>query len=50
MRRARSSTALANHVFEDQSNRVEHIVPLKPHAIAALREMPPGTLRIIRGV
>jgi hypothetical protein len=29
---------------------MEHIAPLMPQAIAALHEMPAGTLRIIRGV
>ena len=45
-----ASSKLRIIVFEAQSNRMEHIAPLMPQAIAALREMPPGTLRIIRGV
>jgi hypothetical protein len=35
-------------VFEALSNRIEHIGPLLPQAIVALREMSPGELRIIR--
>jgi len=35
-------------VFEAPSNRMEHIRPLLPLAIAALHEMSPGELRIIR--
>jgi hypothetical protein len=35
-------------VFEAPSNRLEHIRPLLPQAIAALREMAPGELRVIR--
>jgi hypothetical protein len=34
-------------VFQALSNRIEHIRPLMPRAIAALREMSPGTIRII---
>lgn len=36
-------------VFQALSNRIEHIRPLMPQAIAALREMAPGEVRIIRG-
>jgi hypothetical protein len=35
-------------VFEAPSNRLEHIQPLLPQAIAALHEMKPGELRVIR--
>jgi len=35
-------------VFEAPSNRLEHIRPLLPQAIAALRQMVPGELRVIR--
>lgn len=34
-------------VFEAPSNRLEHIRPLLPRAMAALREMTAGELRII---
>jgi hypothetical protein len=34
-------------VFQALSNRIEHIRPLMPRAIAALREMAPGAIRII---
>jgi hypothetical protein len=34
-------------VFQALSNRIEHIRPLMPRAIAALREMAPGEIRII---
>jgi hypothetical protein len=34
-------------VFQALSNRIEHIRPLMPRAIAALREMTPGEIRII---
>jgi hypothetical protein len=34
-------------VFEAPSNRLEHIRPLLPRAMSALREMSPGELRII---
>jgi hypothetical protein len=34
-------------VFQALSNRIEHIRPLMPQAIAALREMAPGEIRII---
>jgi hypothetical protein len=34
-------------VFEAPSNRMEHIGPLVPQAIAALHEMSPGELRVI---
>ena len=43
-----SSSKLRIIVFEALSNRMEHISPLLPQAIAALREMMPGELRIIR--
>jgi hypothetical protein len=36
-------------VFEALSNRLEHIGPLIPQAIDALRVMAPGEVRIIRG-
>ena len=36
-------------VFEAVSNRMEHIGPLLPEAMAALRTMAPGELRIIGG-
>ena len=36
-------------VFAAPSNRMEHIGPLLPQAIVALREMKAGELRIIRG-
>jgi len=36
-------------VFAAPSNRMEHIGPLLPQAIVALREMTAGELRIIRG-
>jgi hypothetical protein len=35
-------------VFQAPSNRIEHIRPLVPRAIAALHEMVPGDVRIIR--
>jgi hypothetical protein len=35
-------------VFDAPSNRMEHIGPLMPQAIAALREMSSGELRVIR--
>jgi hypothetical protein len=35
-------------VFEAFSNRIEHIRPLMPQAIAALREMAPGEVRIVK--
>jgi hypothetical protein len=35
-------------VFEALSNRIEHIRPLMPQALAALREMAPGEIRIIK--
>jgi predicted nuclease of predicted toxin-antitoxin system len=34
-------------VFAAPSNRLEHIRPLLPRAIAALREMTPGEVRVI---
>ena len=34
-------------VFAAPSNRIEHIGPLLPRAIAALGEMQPGELRVI---
>lgn len=37
-------------VFEAPSNRMEHIGPLMPQAVAALHEMSPGELRIIKSV
>jgi hypothetical protein len=37
-------------VFAASSNRLEHIRPLLPHAIAALREMAPGELRVLRAI
>ena len=43
-----SSSKLRIIVFEAPSNRMEHIRPLLPKATAALREMAPGELRIIR--
>jgi hypothetical protein len=36
-------------VFEAISNRMEHIQPLLPKAMSALREMSPGEIRIIGG-
>lgn len=36
-------------VFAAVSNRLEHIRPLLPQAIAALQEMTPGELRVING-
>jgi hypothetical protein len=36
-------------VFAALSNRLEHIRPLLPQAIAALQEMAPGELRVIDG-
>lgn len=35
-------------VFAAPSNRLEHIKPLLPETIAALSEMAPGELRVIR--
>jgi DNA-binding transcriptional LysR family regulator len=35
-------------VFEALSNRLEHIRPLLPQAMAALRKMAPGELCVIR--
>ena len=35
-------------VLEAPSNRLEHIGPLLPAAMTALREMAPGELRVIR--
>ena len=35
-------------VFEAPSNRMEHIGPLLPEAMRALREMAPGEVRVIR--
>lgn len=35
-------------VFEAPSNRMEHIEPLLAETMAALREMQPGELRVIR--
>jgi alkanesulfonate monooxygenase SsuD/methylene tetrahydromethanopterin reductase-like flavin-dependent oxidoreductase (luciferase family) len=43
-----SKSKLRIIVFEAPSNRLEHIGPLLPQAIAALHEMSPGELRIIR--
>lgn len=34
-------------VFVAPSNRIEHIRPLLPKAVAALREMKPGEVRVI---
>jgi len=34
-------------VFAALSNRIEHIGPLLPKAMAALREMSPGEIRVI---
>ena len=34
-------------VFEAQSNRLEHVRPLLPQAIVALREMSAGEVRVI---
>ncbi|HUR81904.1 MAG TPA: hypothetical protein VM733_14155 [Thermoanaerobaculia bacterium] len=35
-------------VFEAVSNRMEHVGPLMPEALGALREMKPGEIRVIR--
>jgi hypothetical protein len=43
-----STSKLRIIVFAAPSNRMEHIGPLLPQAMAALREMKPGELRIIR--
>ena len=37
-------------VFAAPSNRLEHIRPLMPQAIAALREMSTGELRVISNI
>lgn len=42
-----SASKLRIIVFTAVSNRMEHIGPLLPLAIAALREMEPGALRMI---
>jgi len=42
-----SKSKLRIIVFDAPSNRMEHIGPLLPRAIQALREMKPGELRII---
>jgi hypothetical protein len=44
-----SGTTLRIIVFEAVSNRLEHIRPLLPEALIALREMAPGEVRVIRG-
>ena len=43
-----TGTKLRIVVFAAPSNRIEHIRPLLPQAIAALQEMLPGELRVIR--
>src|SRR5258707_5645926 len=43
-----SASKLRIVVFEAPSNRMEHIGPLLPQAIAALREMQPGEVRTIQ--
>lgn len=43
-----SASKLRIVVFEAPSNRLEHIRPLLPEAVAALHEMAPGELRVIR--
>lgn len=42
-----SASKLRVIVFNAPSNRMEHIGPLVPQAMAALRQMVPGELRII---
>jgi hypothetical protein len=42
-----SKSKLRIIVFIALSNRLEHIRPLLPGAVAALREMKPGELRVI---
>lgn len=42
-----SASTLRIIVFAAPSNRMEHIGPLLPRALTALREMVPGELRII---
>jgi hypothetical protein len=42
-----SNSKLRIIVFQALSNRIEHIRPLMPQAIAALHEMAPGEIRII---
>jgi alkanesulfonate monooxygenase SsuD/methylene tetrahydromethanopterin reductase-like flavin-dependent oxidoreductase (luciferase family) len=44
-----SASKLRIIVFATYSNRMEHVGPLLPQAMAALREMAPGELRIISG-
>ena len=44
-----TGTKLRIIVFEALSNRLEHIGPLLPQAVDALREMAPGELRVIGG-
>jgi hypothetical protein len=43
-----SKSSLRIVVFVAPSNRLEHIGPLLPQAIAALREMTVGELRVIK--
>ena len=42
-----SKSKLRIIVFDALSNRMEHIGPLLPKAMAALREMSPGEVRLI---
>jgi alkanesulfonate monooxygenase SsuD/methylene tetrahydromethanopterin reductase-like flavin-dependent oxidoreductase (luciferase family) len=44
-----SSSKIRIIVFAAPSNRMEHIGPLMPAAIAALEEMKPGEIRVISG-